>query len=77
METYYDSINIQITRGGGGLLESAFLGIINIIVPYKYGTTSIHQKSNSQYLVNNKAAVMIENPDVKYFKEVVLSFLSK
>ena len=77
METYYDSINIQITRGGGGLLESAFLGIINIIVPYKYGTTSIHQKSNSQYLVDNKAAVMIENRDVKYLKEVVLSFLSK
>ena len=75
MKTYYNSINIQITRGGGGLLESASLGIINIIVPYKYGTTSIHQKSNSEYLVNRQAAVMVENPDKEYLEEVIFSFL--
>ena len=75
MSTYYNSINIQITRGGGGLLESASLGIINIIVPYKYGTTSIHQKSNSEYLVNKEGAVMVEKPDVNYLEEVISSFI--
>ena len=63
MKSYYDSISLQITRGGGGILESAFLGIINIIVPYKYGTTSKHQERNALYLSDRNAAYMLEGPN--------------
>ncbi len=62
MASYYRSIMFQITRGGGGILESARLGIINVIIPYKYGTTSKHQKSNALYLSERHAAIMIEEP---------------
>jgi len=63
MASYYGSINFQITRGGGGILESAFLKIINVIIPYKYGTTSKHQKKNALYLSERHAAIMIEEPN--------------
>ena len=63
MASYYGSINFQITRGGGGILESALLQIINVIIPYKYGTTSKHQKKNALYLSERHAAIMIEEPN--------------
>ena len=63
MASYYGSINFQITRGGGGILESALLQIINVIIPYKYGTTSKHQKKNALYLTEHHAAIMIEEPN--------------
>jgi len=65
MTSYYGSIIFQITRGGGGILESAYLGIINVIIPYKYGTTSKHQKSNALYLTERNAAIMIQEPSKK------------
>ena len=58
---YYDGLDIQITRGGGGLLEGASLGIMQLILPYTYGTTSSHQNKNAMYLVQNKAGILIND----------------
>tara|TARA_B100001750_G_C15430619_1_gene558010 strand:+ start:7 stop:1059 length:1053 start_codon:yes stop_codon:yes gene_type:complete len=59
MSGYYDSIDIQITRGGGGLLEGASFGIPQLILPYKFGTTSNHQNDNANYFVENNAGIML------------------
>ena len=59
MENYYSSIDIQVSRAGGGILEAAFLNIPQLLVPYKHGTTSQHQSLNAQYLEENGAAKII------------------
>ena len=58
---YYESIEAQITRGGGGILEGASIGCVQIILPYKHGTTPTHQKNNALYLEKKKAAFLIDN----------------
>ena len=67
---YYQSIKAQITRGGGGILEGASIGCVQIILPYKYGTTPTHQTNNASYLVNKDAAFLIHN-DVEVLKEII------
>ena len=59
MDNYYDSIDIQVSRAGGGSLEAAFLSIPQLLVPYKHGTTSQHQLLNAQYLEKKGAAKII------------------
>tara|TARA_X000000368_G_scaffold18090_1_gene14307 strand:+ start:1007 stop:2014 length:1008 start_codon:yes stop_codon:yes gene_type:complete len=59
MDNYYNSIDIQVSRAGGGTLEAAFLNIPQLLVPYKHGTTSQHQVLNAQFLENKGAAKII------------------
>ena len=59
MDNYYDSIDIQVSRAGGGSLEAAFLNIPQLLVPYKHGTTSQHQLLNAQFLEEKGAAKII------------------
>jgi len=34
----------------GGSLEAAYLNIYQLLVPFKHGTTSVHQQLNAEYL---------------------------
>ena len=61
MSEYYEKINLQISRSGGGALEAAFLGIPQILIPFKHGTTSSHQHLNAQYLDNLGAAIVVNS----------------
>ena len=59
MDNYYSSINIQVSRAGGGILEAAFLNIPQLLLPYKHGTTSQHQLLNAKFLEEKGAAKII------------------
>ena len=59
MDKYYNSIDIQVSRAGGGILEAAFLNIPQLLVPFKHGTTSQHQSLNAQFLEDRGAAKII------------------
>ena len=61
MQSYYNKINLQVSRSGGGILEAAYLNIKQFLVPYKYGTTSSHQRLNAEYLEGLNAAKIINN----------------
>ena len=61
MSEYYEKINLQISRSGGGALEAAFLGIPQVLIPFKHGTTSSHQHLNAQYLDNLGAAIVVKS----------------
>ena len=50
MDDFYNNIDILVGRAGGGSLEAAYLGIPQIVIPYKHGTTSSHQELNARYL---------------------------
>ena len=50
MDDFYKEIDILVGRAGGGSLEAAYLGIPQILIPYKHGTTSSHQALNAKYL---------------------------
>ena len=50
MDDFYKDIDVLVGRAGGGSLEAAYLGIPQVLVPYKHGTTSSHQEFNAQYL---------------------------
>jgi len=58
MSSYYSKINLQISRSGGGALEAAYLGIPQILIPFKHGTTSSHQIFNAEYLKNLGVAII-------------------
>jgi len=61
MNEYYRKINFQISRSGGGALEAAFLGIPQMLIPFKHGTTSSHQNLNAQYLSNLGAGIIVNS----------------
>ena len=61
MSEYYEKINLQISRSGGGALEAAYLGIPQVLIPFKHGTTSSHQHLNAQYLDNLGAAIVVRS----------------
>ena len=50
MDDFYKRIDILVGRAGGGSLEAAYLGIPQILIPYKHGTTSSHQELNAKHL---------------------------
>ncbi|MDA9645758.1 UDP-N-acetylglucosamine--N-acetylmuramyl-(pentapeptide) pyrophosphoryl-undecaprenol N-acetylglucosamine transferase [Candidatus Actinomarina] len=50
MNEYYHSIDFQISRAGGGILEAAFLQIPQLLIPFQFGTTARHQTLNAKYL---------------------------
>ena len=61
MSDFYSSIDIQVSRAGGGVLEAVLLNIPLLLIPYKHGTTSRHQTLNSEYLVKSKYAKLCLN----------------
>ena len=61
MHKYYSKIHLQISRAGGGSLEAAYLGIPQILIPYKHGTTSSHQLLNAEYLEKIGLAVIVNS----------------
>ena len=61
MNSYYSKINLQISRSGGGALEAAYLGIPQILIPFKHGTTSSHQILNAEYLENLGVAKIVNS----------------
>ncbi len=63
MESFYNSIDLQVSRAGGGILEAAYLNIYQLLIPFKHGTTSIHQQLNAEYLEKLNAAKIINNYD--------------
>tara|TARA_B100000287_G_C20650690_1_gene786765 strand:- start:557 stop:1573 length:1017 start_codon:yes stop_codon:yes gene_type:complete len=60
MQEFYNNIDIQVSRSGGGVLEAAYLNIPQILIPYKHGTTASHQRLNAEYLQKIKAAKIVE-----------------
>ena len=71
MNDFYQQIDIQISRAGGGILEALYLNIPLILIPYKLGTTSSHQEMNAKFLVDNEYAIICNNyTDVE--KEILL-----
>ena len=63
MDIFYKEIDILVGRAGGGSLEAAYLGIPQILVPYKHGTTSSHQDLNARYLENKKFGFKVNSFD--------------
>ena len=63
MDDFYKNIDILVGRAGGGSLEAAYLGIPQIVVPYKHGTTSSHQDLNARYLENKKFGFKVNSFD--------------
>ena len=63
MDEFYKNIDILVGRAGGGSLEAAYLGIPQIVVPYKHGTTSSHQDLNARYLENKKFGFKVNSFD--------------
>ena len=71
MNDFYQQIDVQISRAGGGILEALYLNIPLILIPYKLGTTSSHQQMNAKFLVDNEYAIICNNyTDVE--KELLL-----
>ena len=61
MNDFYQQIDVQISRAGGGILEALYLNIPLILIPYKLGTTSSHQQMNAKFLVDNEYAIICNN----------------
>ena len=69
MNDYYQSVDFQISRAGGGILEAAYLNIPQLLIPFKHGTTASHQTLNANYLEKNgNAKVVLE---YKEFSELI------
>ena len=75
MNTYYSKINLQISRSGGGALEAAYLGIPQILIPFKHGTTSSHQFLNAEYLQKLEVALIVNS--YYEFENILLSIIKK
>ena len=63
MHSFYNSIHLQVSRAGGGILEAAYLNIYQLLIPFKHGTTSIHQQLNAEYLEKINAGRIIKSYD--------------
>ena len=63
MDDFYKNIDILVGRAGGGSLEAAYLGIPQIVLPYKHGTTSSHQGLNAIYLEKHKFGFKVNSFD--------------
>ncbi len=77
MDDFYKNIDILVGRAGGGSLEAAYLGIPQIVIPYKHGTTSSHQDLNARYLEKNKFGYKVNSFDELLKKVLEISSLIK
>jgi UDP-N-acetylglucosamine--N-acetylmuramyl-(pentapeptide) pyrophosphoryl-undecaprenol N-acetylglucosamine transferase len=73
MDDFYKEIDVLVGRAGGGSLEAAYLGIPQVLVPYKHGTTSSHQEFNAQYLEKMNFGFVAKNYDdlENFIKETI------
>ena len=78
MDDFYKNIDILVGRAGGGSLEAAYLGIPQILIPYKHGTTSSHQDLNARYLEKKKFGYKVNSFDelLKKVSEISLKINS-
>ena len=78
MDDFYKNIDILVGRAGGGSLEAAYLGIPQIVIPYKHGTTSSHQDLNARYLEKKKFGYKVNSFDelLKKVSEISLKINS-
>lgn len=61
-EELYEQAKIIITRAGGMVLsEILFFGLPSIIIPFPFATDN-HQAANAQFLAQNNAAIIINQP---------------
>ncbi len=74
MNSYYSKIDLQISRSGGGALEATYLGIPQILIPFKHGTTSSHQILNAEYLENLGVAIIVNS--YSEFEKNLLDFIN-
>ena len=63
MDDFYKKIDILVGRAGGGSLEAAYLGIPQILIPYKHGTTSSHQELNAKHLEDKGWGITVNTFD--------------
>ena len=61
IDKFYNETSIIVGRAGGGSLEPAFLGIPQILIPYKFGTTSSHQSLNADYIEKNEFGYIVNS----------------
>ena len=65
MDLAYAAADIVISRAGAmAITELGIVGKPSILVPYPHAAED-HQTANAQHLVNNNAAIMISDADVK------------
>ena len=79
MDSFFSEISIVVGRAGGGSLEPAYLGIPQILIPYKYGTTSSHQSLNADFIQNNGYGYVVESYEkmIETIKIISNNFASK
>ncbi len=77
MDDFYKNIDILVGRAGGGSLEAAYLGIPQIVIPYKHGTTSSHQDLNARYLEKKKFGYRVNSFDELLNKVLKISLKIK
>ena len=63
MDDFYEKVQLIVGRSGGGSLEPAYLGIPQILIPFKHGTTSSHQYLNAKFLEDNNFGHIVNNFD--------------
>jgi len=71
--------DLVITRAGSTIAEIAILGKPMILVPWKYAAQN-HQLKNAKYLVENNAAVMIDEKDFtseKLLQSIIATLTNK
>lgn len=61
MDNIYKITDLVIGRSGGGSLEPAFLGIPQLLIPYKHGTTSDHQRLNAEFLEKKGLGIIVHS----------------
>ncbi len=61
MHLFYQACDLVFSRSGGSTVaEIAYFSKASVLVPYPYAAEN-HQYDNAMYLVNHKAAVLLDN----------------
>jgi len=61
MHLFYQACDLVFSRSGGSTVaEIAYFGKASVLVPYPYAAEN-HQYDNAMYLVNHKAAILLDN----------------
>ena len=70
--------DIVICRAGAStIFELAACGIASILIPFPFAVDE-HQVKNAEYLVNNDAAILVEESELstKKLKQILLDFFN-
>ena len=79
IDKFYKEVSIIVGRAGGGSLEPAFLGIPQILIPYKFGTTSSHQSLNADFIEKNGFGYIVNTYEelINTIKLIILNLKNK